>query len=226
MKLNRRKFVLLSVASIAATITNASANVATEAVKAATKAKDIGTGVKAALLGLAGASVFLGWYFTSRKVADARQVNATYEKMLAGKTNAKGGVKSKRRTKGLKSVPKNEIVPAFFASKISASKPSKKKKEIQITTTSDLIGYGDKVPAVSQKYALYDEQNKLVGEHIESLKIVDSAGTYETESKFTPPSESANKTFTVVTSLLVDSKAFDENRYKISFERDTAPIVA
>ena len=60
-------------------------------------------------------------------------------------------------------------------------------REVQVTSNTDLIGYGDKAPEVTQKYAIYDENNKLVEEKSERVAAVDGAGRYQTDSKFKLP---------------------------------------
>lgn len=148
------------------------------------------------------------WYFESKKVADAKQINAEYKKQKVA-------------------VPKKEITPAAFSSTVKQEKPNAQgEQEVQITSSTDLIGYGDKVPEVSQKFAIYDENNKLVEEKTEKLTAVDGAGRYQTTSKFKKPANAKGKNYTVKTTLLANNKTYKENSYKVSFEDSGRIIVA
>lgn len=178
-----------------------------------------GKGGKGCLVGAAigaAAGYFVGWYFESKKLADAQTINRDYEKRI------KTGKVSKNYRP-----PKNEIVPARFETKMAYS-PAKDpaKKEIQITSNTDLIGYGDQVPEVQQKYAIYDEKNQLLQERTEKLAAVDGAGRYESQSKFTLPAEAKGKHYTVKTSLIANNQSFKENSYKVSMLDDNAlPLI-
>lgn len=153
---------------------------------------------KGAVVG-AVAGFLIGWYFESKKLADAKVVNQEY-------------------TKSKVVPPKNDIVPAAFTTKVAdAPAGSDGQKEVKITSNTDLIGYGDKVPDVQQKYALYDENNKLVEEKTEKLASVDGAGRYQTTSKFKLPAEAKGKKYTVKTSLVSNNKSYKENSYKVAF---------
>lgn len=152
------------------------------------------------------AGFLIGWYFESKKLADAKQVNAEYERQV--KTAKKG-----------KAVvpPKNAVVPAKFETKVNATPTGTAgEKEIQVTSNTDLVGYGDKVPNVQQKYAIYDENNKLVEEKTEKLAAVDGAGRYQTSSKFKLPADANGKNYTVKTTLVSNDKTYKENTYKVS----------
>lgn len=154
----------------------------------------------------AAAGFLVGWYFESKKLADAAQVNAEYEKQA--KSSAKGKATS---------VPKNEVVPAKFETNVQTSPPDQSgQKEIQVTSNTDLVGYGDKVPNVQQKYAIYDEKNKLVEEKTEKLAAVNGAGRYQTSSKFKLPAEAKGKNYTVKTTLVSNDKTYKENTYKVA----------
>lgn len=161
----------------------------------------IAHGSKGCLVGAAvgaTAGFLIGWYFESKKVANAAQVNTEYKK--------KGQV-----------IPKDEIKPAKFETVVKPSAPQPDgQREVQVTSNTDLIGYGDKTPEVTQKYALYDENNKLVEEKTERVAAVDGAGRYETNSKFKLPESAKGKKYTVKTTVLADNKPYKENSYKIS----------
>lgn len=162
---------------------------------------------KGAVVGAA-VGFLVGWYFESKKVADAKQVNTEYKNKKVD-------------------IPKKEVVPVAFASNVSAGKPDAQgQKEVQVTSNTDMIGYGDKAPEVQQKYAIYDENNKLVEEKTEKLTAVDGAGRYQTTSKFKMPATAKGKNYTVKTTLLANNKAYKETSYKVSFVDDSRIIVA
>lgn len=163
---------------------------------------------------LAGAAVgaavgfMIGWYFESKKVASASQVNNEYKK--------KGQI-----------IPKDEVKPAKFETVVKPGVPEKDgQREVQVTSNTDLIGYGDKAPEVTQKYAIYDENNKLVEEKSERVAAVDGSGRYETNSKFKLPASAKGKKYTVKTTLLADNKTYKETSYKVAFGDDGNLIVA
>lgn len=161
----------------------------------------------------AAAGYFIGWYFESKKLADAQTVNQDYEKQV------KAGKISKEYRP-----PKAAVVPARFETKIThpaAHEPNK--NEVQITSSTDLIGYGDRVPEVQQKYAIYDENNHLLQERTEKLAAVDGAGRYQSQSKFSLPAEAKGKQYTVKTSLVANNQTFKESSYKVSMLGDDAP---
>jgi hypothetical protein len=159
--------------------------------------------VKGAVIG-AVAGFLISWYFESKKVAEAKVVNQEY---TTGKDKPKP--------------PKNDVVPAAFNAQVKPGKvEASGEKEVQITSNTDLIGYGDKVPEVTQKYAIYDENNKLVEEKSEKLTAVDGAGRYETNSKFKLPASAKGKTYTVKTELASNGKTYKQNSYKVAFADD------
>jgi outer membrane lipoprotein SlyB len=159
-------------------------------------------GGKGCLVGAAaGAAVgfLIGWYFESKKIASANDVNAEYKKK-------KGQV-----------VPKDDVKPAKFDTVVKPGVPEKDgQREVQVTSNTDLIGYGDKAPEVTQKYAIYDENNKLVEEKSERVAAVDGAGRYQTDSKFKLPASAKGKKYTVKTSLVANNQTYKENSYKVS----------
>lgn len=162
-----------------------------------------GCAVGAAAGALAG--FLIGWYFESKKVAEASVVNAEYERQAKGKS------------KSAMAVPKNDIVPARFETQVKTGTPDASgQKEVQVTSNTDLVGYGDKVPEVQQKYALYDENNNLVEEKSEKVAAVDGAGRYQTSGKFKLPADAKDKNYTVKTTLLANGKAYKENSYKVT----------
>jgi hypothetical protein len=166
--------------------------------------KDCATG---AVIG-AVAGFMIGWYFESKKVADAQQVNKEY------------------KSKGM-NVPKSEIKPVAFNSNIKTTPPTASgEKEVQITANTDLVGYGDKVPELKQQYAIYDEKNNLVETKTEKIASVDGAGRYQTESKFKLPASSKGKKYRIETSLVANDKVVKNNKYQVSFFDDGKFLVA
>lgn len=166
--------------------------------------KDCATGV---VIG-AVAGFMIGWYFESKKVASAQQVNKEY------------------KSKGMK-VPKGEIKPVAFNSNIKSSPPTASgEKEVQITANTDLVGYGDKVPDLKQQYAIYDEKNNLVETKTEKIASVDGAGRYQTESKFKLPASSKGKKYRIETALVANDKVVKNNKYQVSFFDDGKFLVA
>lgn len=164
----------------------------------------------------AAAGFMIGWYFESKKLADAQQVNAEYEKQI--KTSGKG------KTVALS---KTEVVPAKFETKVQTTPPDKSgQKEIQVTSNTDLVGYGDKVPVVQQKYAIYDEKNNLVEEKTEKMAAVDGAGRYQTSSKFKLPADAKGKNYTVKTTLVSNDKTYKENTYKVTLLDNQTLVLA
>lgn len=150
----------------------------------------------------AAAGFLIGWYFESKKIATAQQVNSQYEK--------KGTV-----------VPKKEITPVAFETKVSPAQPDASgQKEVQITSNTDLIGYGDKVPDVQQKYVILDEKNQVVEEKTEKVAAVDGAGRYQTNSKFKLPASAKGKTYTVKTAQIINGKEGKTSAYKVAYLDD------
>ncbi len=143
----------------------------------------------------AAAGFMVGWYFESKKVASAQQVNKEYES---------------RRVP----VPKDDIRAAAFTSSVQSAPGAQGDSEIQVTSNTDLIGYGDKVPVVEQKYALYDEQNKLVESKTEKLAAVDGAGRYQSRSKFKTPAK--GKAYRLETTLVSNGKDVKKGSYKVT----------
>ncbi len=178
-----------------------------------------GHGGKGCLAGAvigATAGFLISWYFESKKLADAKTVNQEYEKQVrAGKLP-----KSQRP-------PKAQIVPVKFTSQVKhSSAGGQHKNEIQMTSNSDLIGYGDHVPQMQQKYVIYDEKNQILEQRTEKITVVDSAGRYQTQSKFTLPADAKNKHYTVKTTLLANNQPYKQNSYQVSFaEMDGEPVL-
>lgn len=168
-----------------------------------------GAGKNCAKGAVAGAAVgfLVGWYFESKKIANAQQINAEYRQ--AGKA-----------------VPKKDIQPADFRSEVHPGPTQASgEREVRLTSTTDLTGYGDKVPQVEQRYALYDENNRLVEEKTEKLASVDGAGRYQTESKFTLPADAKDKNYTVKTTLVSNGKPYQSKQYKVAQLSSDAPIL-
>ena len=157
--------------------------------------------VQGAVIG-AVAGFLISWYFESEKLADAKVVNKEY---------ANGKIKP----------PKNDIIPASFTTRVVESPAGTDgQAEVKLTSSTDLIGYGDKVPNVQEKFAIYDENNQLVEEKIERISAVDGAGRYQTNSKFKRPADAKGKKYTVKTALLINGKPQKETSYKIAFADD------
>lgn len=162
---------------------------------------------KGAVIG-AVAGFLIGWYFESKKIASAQQVNKEYASVKKS------------------APPKKDVVPASFTTQVKEAPPdSSGQKEVQLTSNTDMIGYGDKVPQVQQKYAIYDENNKLVEEKTEKVAAVDGAGRYQTNSKFKLPASAKGKTYTVKTALVSNNKTYKENSYKVAFADDGRVMV-
>ena len=156
----------------------------------------------------AAAGFLIAWYFESKKLADAKQVNKEYEK------------------KGT-AVPKKEIVPVVFESKVKeAPADASGQKEVQITSNTDLIGYGDKVPDVQQKYVILDEKNHVVEQKTEKVAAVDGAGRYQTSSKFKLPAEAKGKKYTIKTAQIINGKEGKTSTYKVAFNDDGRMVIA
>jgi hypothetical protein len=170
-------------------------------------ATDVGCG-KGAVVG-AVAGFLIGWYFESQKVANAQDVNKQYA------ANKKG-----------MAPPKKDVVPAAFTAQVTPGKPETSgEREVQVSSSTDMIGYGDKVPEVQQKYTILDEQNKVVETKTEKLAVVDGAGRYTTNSKFKLPASAKGKTYTVKTELVSNGKTYKENTYKVAFGDDGSSVL-
>lgn len=161
---------------------------------------------KGAVVG-AVAGFLIGWYFESKKIASAQEVNKEY----ASVKNKKDRIEP----------PKKDVIPASFSTKVTEAPPDESgQKEIKLTSNTDMIGYGDKVPDVQQKYTLYDENNKVLEEKTEKVAAVDGAGRYQSTSKFKLPAEAKGKNYTVKTALVSNNKTYKENSYKVAFTDD------
>jgi len=170
-------------------------------------ATDAGCG-KGAIVG-AVAGFLVGWYFESKKVASAQDVNKQYA------ANKKGTPP-----------PKQDIIPAAFNAQVVQERPEASgEREVKVTSSTDLIGYGDKVPEVQQRYTILDEQNKVVETKTEKINAVDGAGRYVTSSKFKLPANAKGKTYTVNTALVANGKTFKENTYKVAMGDDGGMVL-
>lgn len=139
----------------------------------------------------------IAWHFESKKLANANVVNAKYAKQ--------------------QKIPKDTVKPASFSSNLKQQKADDGSKEVEITSNTDLVGHGDKAPEVKQRYAIYDEKNKLVEERTETVDAVDGAGSYQTTSTFKPPESAKGKKYRVETELVVDDKPYKKKSYTISW---------
>lgn len=181
---------------------------------------------KGARTGARVADKVVSWVFKSLKIADGKTVNKEYEakKASVSKTDIEAkAFSSKIETKDAAATP---ATPAASTNTTGAeSKPVAPvaSSEVKITSNTDLVGYGDKVPVVTQKYALYDEKNKLVSTQTEKIAAVDGAGRYETEAKIkipkTPKGKGA-KQYRVETTLLVNDKEYKKNSYSVALLDD------
>jgi hypothetical protein len=165
-------------------------------------AADVGCG-KGAVVG-AVAGFLIGWYFESQKVAGAQEVNKQYA------INKKG-----------MAPPAKDVVPAAFSAQVVPGQTDASgQREVKISSSTDMIGYGDKVPEVQHKYTILDENNKVVESKTEKLAVVDGAGRYTTSSKFKLPASAKGKTYTVQTALISNGKPYKESSYKVSMGDD------
>lgn len=167
------------------------------------------------------AGFLIAWYFESKKLKDAKSINQEYAKRKVDNPEF-----AAVKPKDIPQPPKNDIVPTSFTTNVKQAPPDAQgQKEVQITSNTDLIGYGDKVPEVTQKYAIYDENNKLVEEKVEKVAAVDGAGRYQTSSKFKLPAQAKGKNYTVKTELASNGKTVKQNSYKVAFADDGHIIV-
>lgn len=187
---------------------------------------DIGCGVatligkdcaRGAEVGLNVMDKFVSWVFRSLKIADAKTVNNEYKARQIP-------------------VSQKDVAPMAFTTQVQtkevaadeggSKKKSQQNTEVRVTSTSDLVGYGDKVPTVTQHYALYDEKNKLVSSKTERVAAVDGAGRYETDARFKVANPSGKKQYRVETTLVVDGKSYKKNTYKVAIDDLGMPLLA
>jgi hypothetical protein len=167
--------------------------------------------VKGAVVG-AVAGFLIGWYFESKKIKEGKEINQEY---------------AKTKAKDVPKPPPKDIVPAAFTTQVKdAPVDAQGQKEVTITSTTDLIGYGDKVPMIQEKHVLIDDQTKqIVEEKTETLTAVNGAGRYQSTSKFKMPANAKGKTYTKTTELVVNGKSYKKNPYKMAFADDGHVIV-
>jgi len=202
---------------------------------------DIGCGIaslinkdcaKGARIGAKVADKVFSWVFKSLKTADGKTVNKEYEtkKIIVSKTDVQAmSFTSRVETTDAATpapAPANTSTPAEPTAE-SKSQTAKTPapataSEVKITSNTDLVGYGDKVPVVTQKYALYDEKNKLVSTQTEKVAAVDGAGRYETEAKVRIPKTKGKggKQYRVETTLMVNGKEYKKNSYDVALLDD------
>ena len=137
---------------------------------------------KGARVGARVADKVVSWVFRSLKIADGKTVNQEYEDKKV--KVSKDDVKAMSFTTEIKQAD---------ATDPKASRTAAEQTQIKLTSNTDLVGYGDKVPVVTQRYALYDENNKLVSTQTEKLAAVDGAGRYETEATIKVPKAKGKK---------------------------------
>jgi len=175
--------------------------------------KDCASGAE---VGVKVADKIISWVFRSLKIADAKTVNEEYK--------AREILVSKKEVAAKAFTTNVQTVEEPNAGKDGKTKPQT--MEVRVTSTSDLVGYGDKIPAVTQTYALYDDKNKLISSKTERVAAVDGAGRYETDAKFKVAKTSANKQYRVETSLVVDGKTYKKNSYKVAFDDNSRVVLA
>lgn len=204
---------------------------------------DIGCGIasilnkdcaKGARAGAKVADKVISWVFRSLKIADGKTVNKEYEAKKV--TVAKDDIQPMSFTSKVETAD-SAPPPATPATSATTEKAGESKEqapaskpvapiatsEVKITSNTDLVGYGDKVPVVTQKYALYDEKNKLVSTQTEKLAAVDGAGRYETEAKVKIPKTAKGKgakQYRVETTLMVNGKEYKKNSYNVAMFDD------
>ena len=157
----------------------------------------------------------VSWVFRVLKITDAQDINREYEE---------------RNVK----ISKTAIVPMDFKTEFqskevadkSDGKGESKNLEVTITSSTDLVGYGDKVPEVTQRYAVFDEKNKLVSTRTEKLTAVDGAGRYQTTASVQVKKVAAKKKYRVETVLLVNGKTYKKNSYKVALDFESMPHLA
>lgn len=194
---------------------------------------DIGCGIatlikkdcaKGAAIGSKVVDKAVSWVFRSLKIADGKTVNKEYESrnIAVSKTEVKPMAFETRiqATDDKPVEPAKPGEPAKTQADAQAqtqaqAKPQAQSTEIKVTSNTDLVGYGDKVPVVTQKYALYDEKNKLVSTQTEKVAAVDGAGRYETEAKIKIPKSKNVKQYRVESTLVVDGKEYKKNSYNV-----------
>ena len=89
-------------------------------------------------------------------------------------------------------------------------------RNVEVTSNTDLVGYGDRTPTLQQRYAIFDEKNQVVETKTESIDA-DGAGRYQTTSSFTLPAEAKGKRYKVESTLIADGKEVKSNKYTVSW---------
>jgi len=143
------------------------------------------------------AGLVIGWHFESKRVASADQVNREYA--------------ARQR------VSKDSIEPVAFKTTVRKTGISPQgERNVEVTSNTDLVGYGDRTPTLQQRYAIYDENNQVVESRTESIDA-DGAGRYETKSSFKLPAEAKGKRYQVESTLVADGKQVKSNKYEVSW---------
>jgi hypothetical protein len=169
---------------------------------AAGAATNVGCG-KGALVG-AVAGFLIGWYFESKKIASAQEVNKQYASVKKGTPP-----------------PSKDVIPAAFTAQVKPGQAEASgEREVVISSSTDMIGYGDKVPEVQQTYTLLDEHNKVVETKTEKVAAVDGAGRYTTSSKFKLPASAKGKNYKLTTALVNNGKVYKESSYTVAQSDD------
>lgn len=143
------------------------------------------------------AGFLIGWHFESKRVASADQVNREYA--------------------ARQKVSKTSIEPVAFKTTVRKTGTSPQgERNVEVTSNTDLVGYGDRTPELQQRYAIYDEKNQVVESKTETIDA-DGAGRYQTKSAFTLPAEAKGKRYKVESALIADGKQVKSNKYTVSW---------
>ena len=143
------------------------------------------------------AGLLIGWHFESKRIASAEQVNREYA--------------AKRK------ISKDSIEPVAFETTVRKTATSPQgERNVEVTSNTDLVGYGDRTPDLQQRYAIYDENNQVVETKTETI-AAEGAGRYQTTSSFTLPAEASGKRYKVESTLIADGKQVKSNKYTVTW---------
>jgi len=143
------------------------------------------------------AGFLIGWHFESKRIASAEQVNREYAAQ--------------------RKVSKDSIEPVAFKTQVRKTSTSPEgERNVEVTSNTDLVGYGDRTPKLQQRYAIYDEKNQVVESKTETIDA-EGAGRYQTKSSFTLPAEAKGKRYKVESTLIADGKEVKSNKYTVSW---------
>ncbi|HVL58375.1 MAG TPA: hypothetical protein VM491_17895 [Burkholderiaceae bacterium] len=157
------------------------------------RSKDCARGAVAGAI----AGFLVGWHFESKRIASAEQVNREY------------AAKQK--------LPRDSVQPVAFETKVTQTGVTPQgERQVEVTSNTDLVGYGDRTPKLQQRYAIYDENDQLLDQRTENI-AADGAGRYETRSSFKLPPDAKEKKYRVESTLISDGKEVKSGRYTISW---------